>query len=554
MTSLEAGPHLTALRSRDHERLRSIINDVLLGADALSLAESLTELAETACKVIGCEYAVVLVLDEAGDPVYFLPVGVAEGTAARIGCQPTGAGLLGVVVDEGRILRVPDIAVERGYAGLPAHHPPIKELLGVPLRAAGRVTGGLFLSAHLESVPFSVDDEQAAQVIATAAGFLLDRSRAAEETERKKRWLTSSTELTRELLAGVHTDPMQVLVERVVHVADADLAVVLMPSVDGRSVVATSAAGERAEWMRHRIMEREGSVTDAVIASGKPTIVADLSASGRHSVLTNEVGVNSALLVPMSGAAAKCGTLALFRYPNRRPFTETEVEMASTFAAQMVLALELADAHADRERAALLAERERIARDLHDNVIQQLFAVGMSLQSIAGRVKGQPGERLQSAVDDLDGTIMQIRSTIYRLTGPVFSSDTMRSRVENLIAELEPMLGFTVDLEIRGPIDFGVADPVSADLMAVLRETVTNTARHAGATRLTVRLVVDDSGLTLTVADDGRGMSGATRRSGLSNLRARAIQHGGTMTLDTGNHGTTITWSVPAPAADEADR
>lgn len=545
---------MAALRGRDHERLRSIINDVLLGADALSLTESLTELAETACQVNGCEYALVIVLDDAGELLHFLPIGTSDEAAERVGCQPTRGGLLGVVVGEGCVLRVPDIAMERGNSGLPANHPPVKELLGIPIRSAGRVTGGLFLAGHLESLPFGVDDEQAAQVVATAAGFLLDRSRAAEQTDRKNRWLTSSTELTRELLAGVHTDPMQVLVERVVNVADADLAVVLMPSIDGRSLVATSAAGERAERMRHRVIEREGSVTDAVIASGKPAIVADLSATSGNRILADGLGVNSALFVPMTGAAAKCGTLVLFRYPNRRPFTETEVEMASTFASQMVLALELADAHVDRERAALLADRERIARDLHDNVIQQLFAVGMSLQSIAGRVKGKPGERLQSAVDDLDGTIMAIRSTIYRLTGPVFANDTLRTKVENLIGELEPMLGFSVDLEVRGPIEFGVPDAISADVIAVLRETVTNTARHAGASRLSVHLVVDDSGLTLSVADDGRGMSGATRRSGLSNLRARAIQHGGTMTLDTGNRGTTITWSIPQPISDEADR
>lgn len=550
MTSLEPACDVATRRRRDHDHLRSVVNDVLLGANAFSLTESLTELAEAACEAVECRYAAVFVVDEFGNVNHFVPVGLPPEAAERIGSQPTSRAVLASVVSEGRVIRVPDSSAEPVFVGLATDSPPIKELLGTPIRSAGAAAGGLFLAGQHHGHAFTAADEQAAQVIATAMGFLLDRSRAAEQTQSRSRWLASSAELTRELLAGVHADPMQVLVERVVEVADADLAVVLMPSVDGRSLVATSAAGERAEWMRHRVMEREGSVTDTVIASGKPTIVGDLGQVSRHHQLVEEIGVNSALFVPMSGAAAKCGTLVLLRYPNRRQFTDTEVEMASTFAAQMVLALELADAHADRERAALLADRERIARDLHDNVIQRLFAVGMSLQSMAGRVKGKSGERLQSAVDDLDGTIMQIRSTIYRLTGPVFASDTMRSRIERLISELEPMLGFGVDLDLRGPLDFGVSDPVSADLIAVLRETITNTARHAGATRLSVRLVVDESGLTLTVADDGRGMSGATRRSGLSNLRARAIQHGGTMTLDTGNHGTTIIWSVPRPLSE----
>ena len=531
---------------RDHDRLRAILNDELAVSSGMPLSESLRHVAETACQIIGCRYAAAIIRGDDGDLTHFVPVGVDAADAESIGRLPGYGGLIGEVIFDGKVLRVPDIALERGSIGLPSRHPEVRELIGVPIRAGGEVTGGLFLASPVTDTVFSADDEHAARVIATTAGFLVDRSRAAEEAERKHRWLSRSTELTREIVAGIHADPMQVLVERAIDVADADLAAVLLTTADGESLVVTSAAGERAHLLGHRVLRRQGTFTDKMIGDGEPLIVDDMRDTHGNGDIVELLGIQSGLMVPMSHSSSSVGTLALFRYPGRKPFAENELDMASTFAAQMVLALELAEARADRERAALFAERGRIARDLHDHVIQQLFAVGMALQTTVGQVDASVSPRLHAAIDDLDSTILQIRSTIYRLNGPLLSGGaTLRTRAEDLLDELGPALGIPIDFDVRGPVDFGVADNVADDVIAVLREAVTNVARHARATRVDVALEVDSHATRVTIVDDGQGMSDTTRRSGLANLRARAEQHGGTMSVNSDGDGTRIQWCVP---------
>jgi signal transduction histidine kinase len=287
-----------------------------------------------------------------------------------------------------------------------------------------------------------------------------------------------------------------------------------------------------------------------VISDGAPRVVTGLGATSQPTDMVRIVGAESGILVPITGPGVERGMLAVFRGPQRPAFAPAEVEAATMFAAQMTLALELADSRARRERLALLDERDRIARDLHDHVIQRLFAIGLSLQSVGVGLEGEAGKRLLAGVDDIDDTIGQIRSTIYRLTGPVLGAEnSIRARIARLVDEIAPLLGFRANYEIHGPVDFGVTDEVTHDCIAVLREALTNVAKHADASSVFVSVALSPDVLTLQVADDGRGIGRSSRRSGLANLRARAERRGGELTVTSGDAGgTRLTWSVPVAA------
>jgi signal transduction histidine kinase len=248
--------------------------------------------------------------------------------------------------------------------------------------------------------------------------------------------------------------------------------------------------------------------------------------------------------------------LAMFRRPERPAFTVADADVAVMFVAQMTLALELADTRAKRERGALLDERGRIARDLHDHVIQRLFAIGLTTQSVTAQVDQRAADRLQDCVAGIDEAITQIRSTIYRLTGPLVSAEnSIRTRAARLVEDMAPVLGFRAELDVRGPIDFGVEDDLTDDCVAVLREALTNAAKHAQANRVSVTITVSAAELCLEVTDDGRGIGGVSRRSGLANLRTRAERRRGRLIVASGApRGTRLTWTVPIGTASRSVR
>jgi len=528
-----------------YSELRSILNDALADSGRVGLGEALQRMAAASRSIMSCQHATVIIRDGEGRISHFVPTGLEDDVYGATDRLPRLEGLLARVIYDGVTVRVPDVALEPGAVGLPKIHPRVRELLAVPVQSAGKVTGGLFLSGQHGGRPFRPEAEQGARVIATAIGFLVDHARMAEQIERRERWLAASNELTRELVADTTGNPMQMLVERILTFADVDLAAVTIPSADGESLVVTSLAGENAHLLDNRVFALEGSVTGHLFDDHRPLIV-QLGGVTQNREVVDKLGLDTALMVPMIGLPSRGGVLSLCRYPGRAAFTQAEVEMATTFAAQMVLSMELARARAERERNALLAERDRIARDLHDNIIQQLFATGMALQSTASDVDHRTSEKIYKAIDELDRTILQIRTTIYRLSAPTLDDGSgLRLRIDQVVARLEDMLGFPIDIDISGPIDFGVSDEVGHDVLAVLQETLTNIAKHAEATSAYVSITLRESLITLVVADNGRGIGDSSRRSGLANLRSRAETLGGMMTTESGSNGTRITWSAP---------
>jgi signal transduction histidine kinase len=419
-------------------------------------------------------------------------------------------------------------------------------LLGLPITHDGRSIGGLYLCEPRGRDRFSSADEQAAGLIAAGVAAAIRRVRLARANKIRQRWLREAADLSRELLAGEIERPLWLVADRVRSMAAAELVAVITEKPGTELFEVLEAAGARADEVRGHVLDSTTTAAGDVLAEGHPRVMDHLS-RGARAYLPRVIGAETAILVPFGAPGSRRGMLTALRLPSQPPFTPTEVELTTTFATQMGLALQLVEGRAHRERAALLDERDRIARDLHDHVIQRLFAVGLAVQSVGAQMEGEPGKRLLAAVDDIDSTIAQIRSTIYRLSGPVVSAESsLRVRVARLLTELEPVLGHRVELQIRGAVDFAMEDDLAQDCLAVLREALTNVARHAQATRATVALSVGGGRLLLDVWDDGIGLGGEARRSGLANLRARAERRGGSLELSSGAvEGTRLTWTIP---------
>jgi signal transduction histidine kinase len=499
-----------------------------------SLDELLEHVATAAREIVGCAASLLTVVGNRGAPQVTVSAG---GPPARL----IDAGPLAEVITADRAVR---LSADDEPGPLPGG---ARSLLGVPVRLGGRCVGGLYLVDRAGERSFSDLDTQLAGFVAATAAALVRRDRLAAAYEQRQRWLTESADLTRSLLAGEHADPLQLVVQSVSGIADADLVAVMTAVPDTPTFRVIAAAGEVAHEVLGRVIQSENTEAPDVIAEGVPRVLTRLSARPRRAELAEIVGAESAILVPLTGPGIEQGMLAVVRRPTKPSFSTAEIEATTMFAAQMTLALQFAENRARRERVALLDERDRIARDLHDHVIQRLFAIGLTMQNVGAQSSDADAKRLLAAVDDLDETIAQIRSTIYRLTTPILSADSsIKLRVGRLIDELEEVLGTRPELDVRGAVDLSVPDELTDDSVAVVREALTNVARHAAATWASVRITADPDQLQIEILDNGRGIGTASRRSGLANLRARAERRAGRLTIsDRAPSGTHLTWAVP---------
>lgn len=259
------------------------------------------------------------------------------------------------------------------------------------------------------------------------------------------------------------------------------------------------------------------------------------------------------MTVPLLGTLRVRGVLVVGRYRGRPRFDDADLDMATTFGNHAAVALELADARTDQQRMAVLEDRDRIARDLHDHVIQRLFAAGLSVNALARQNKDEnSAARLARIADDLDDTIRQIRTSIFQLRGALGPEiGTARARVLEVVADIGGPLGFQPTVRFVGPVDAAVSGTEVDDLVAVIRETLSNVARHAHASKVEVDVAVAGREFSVTVRDNGRGMGPTARRSGLGNLRRRAEERGGTFAVGpadsagTATQGTLVQWVIP---------
>lgn len=509
---------------------RALLDAVMAISSDLDLHNVLTRIVESATVLTGATYGALGVIGPDDQLVDFVTTGMTEDVRRRIGDIPHGRGILGLLITDPRPIRLREMSEHPSSFGFPPHHPPMGSFLGVPVRIRGTVFGNLYLTEKSGEGEFTDTDEQLVVALAGVAGIVIENARAYGLSERRRLWLEAAASLPDTLQPSLDEDEsleqIAGVVRRVAHARAA--AIVDAGSHHVRTLAtATDDVEEELTETLERLMDRLGDreILDPV----------DIAADG--DVCT---------VVPLQPHLARGGLLVTLHHRADAGWREADDrELLRGFADYAALTLDRGRAVSEREALAVVSDRERIARDLHDVVIQRLFATGMQLQAAAMRAtEDDVRVRIQQTVADLDATIRDVRATIFELQAPPAAS--VRRELRSLVREYRPVLGFLPELRVSGPLDTAVPAPLVEPLLKVLREALSNVARHANASQVDVRVAVEQGDLSLVVVDDGVGMPTGVIHSGLQNAHDRADALGGELVLAPHRpSGLRLSWHVP---------
>jgi two-component system, NarL family, sensor histidine kinase DevS len=526
-------------------RLRALIRANALVSGELDLRLVLRHIVAAARDLVHARYAALGVLDDNGHLEEFVHLGMADDLVDAIGPLPTGGGVLGLLMSHPEPIRIAELGAHPDSVGFPDHHPPMRSFLGVPIRARDRVFGNLYLTDS-ERGEFSAEDEQLVVALAASAGTAIDNARLFQQSEQRRQWLAASADVTRRLLARHNEPPMELVLRYAAQGASADIASVVLPTGGESSWAIHVAIGDQADDLVGHVVDLEHSIAGRVIQSGIPVLSTDFSFEFPDSEPLVDVG--SAIGAPLMDEDRQVlGAITVARHRGRQAFTHEDRDQLAAFTSHVGVAMALDQARSDHETMRLIEDHDRIAADLHDHVIQQLFAVGMGLQGILRTLPRKEQQvRIHDYVDALDETITRIRRTIFQLRVDQ-STDSLQRRLLAVLEEEAPVLGFSADISFTGPLDLGVGSDLADDVVAVVREALSNVARHAAASSVSVEVSLMRGLVTVDVCDDGRGIDNPTRSSGLTNLRRRAEAHRGSLHLSPSPQGGThLRWTAHA--------
>lgn len=537
----------SVLDSRD--RVNRLLEAVQAVGSDLDLESVLHRIVEVAMHLADATYGALGVVDAEGGLSAFITIGIDEQTRAEIGTLPLGKGLLGELINDPEALRLTNLAEHSSSSGFPPNHPPMRSFLGVPVRVRNEVWGNLYLTERRDGRSFDAEDERIVVALATAAGVAISNARLYADGLRREQLLSATSQTIRSLLSGATSDEvLRLVADLAKEIAGTDLVAVLLPRADG-SLRVELAIGDGAEHLYGAEAQAGASLASLAFRSGLPELTECLADDPRSSGEWKKLLPGGPYLAaPIGAPGAVRGVLGLWRQDKSPPFPPETVEVIVAFAGQAAVALELAERRSDAQRLRALEDRDGIARDLHDLVIQRLFATGMALEG-AVRLVDNPevAGRIVRAVDSLDETVKDIRSAIFALhsrrTG--VGGPTLRDRILTEVQSSAGMLGFAPALRMEGLLDTRVPEAHADQLLAALREALTNVARHARAKRVEVSVGVNGD-VVLLVMDDGVGLPAGRRDSGLRNLAERAGLLGGALLLEPGpDGGTRVRWSAP---------
>lgn len=536
-----------------HERTELLLDALANLGRGLDLETVLNQISAIAARLVGARYVALGVLGDDGRIARFLTVGLSPAQVRAIGPYPTGHGILGELIRDPVPLRLHDLGEHPASVGFPANHPPMRSFLGAPLRVHGGAFGNLYLTEKDGGGDFTEDDQRLLEALAAGASVAIENANLYEESRLREQSARANDEISRRVLIGCSPEEVFALVaDNALRVAGADTAIIALPEDGYQHLVVRAASGTEATRLVGVMLPPGGTFSSIVLKSGEPIVSPDAVADERTQLsfdLRHEIGPLAVL--PLGGSGGTRGVLAVGRFEGRVPFAPMVVEALQGFAAQASVALELAEHRMDAARFAVLRDRERIARDLHDLAVQRLYATGLGLLSLRRDLDGDHAQRVGQAVDEIDETIALIRTTVHRLQPGAARTrqEDLRTRVITEVDVATGPLGYSPQLRFDGPVDSAVPSDVAEHLVAVLREGLSNVARHAHARSVAVRLAVSDD-VVLTVVDDGVGIPGDVPQSGLRNLARRATELGGALGVGPGEAGgTRLEWRVPLDSA-----
>ena len=537
------------LAARDQmEQLLQVI--VEIGAD-LDLDATLRRIIRAARELTSAPYGALAIRDPDGMLLSFAHDGIDADAVGRIGSLPVGKGVLSLSLLDTPALRLDDLTKHPAAVGFPEHHPAMRAFLGVPITIRGKIFGNLYLTHDEPGRLFSESDEVAARALAFAAAVAIDNAQIFERERMSVKWMEASREITTALLSRVEPGfaPLQLIAERACALTEAEQAIVLVPDDPDLSLeeidtlVVSAAVGLHASEVIGQRIPVDASTSGGVFRSGEPLITEALSYPIQAFT---DVGQRSAILMPLRTDDEVAGVIALARSADRPPFDDSYLDLVSDFATHAAIALMLASGREHARQLTLVAERERIAHDLHDHVIQRLFAAGMDLQGTVARARSpEVADRLNRTLDDLQTIIEEIRTTIFQLKSPADIAGGFRNRIQQVVSDLTQNRDIATTVRMHGPMT-AVGAELAEHAEAVTAEALSNAVRHSGASRLTVEVNVADM-FTVDIVDNGCGVpADNTRRSGLSNMAYRAEQVGGRCEItNQPEGGTRVHWTAP---------
>jgi len=533
---------------KGRDRLDGLVEAMLVVTSGLDLDVTLKTIVHTAIDLVDAGYGALGVRGHHHELVEFIYEGIDAETRELIGPLPEGRGVLGHLIDEPKPIRLDNILRHPASVGFPPNHPPMRTFLGVPVRIRDEVYGNLYLTDKADGQPFSEDDEVLVEALAAAAGIAIDNARLYEQSRVRQSWIEATRDIGTELLGGA--DPAQVfrlIADESLKLTGADAVLVAvptdteLPTLEVTELVVVETAGVAGPARSAAPIAVAASVIGEVFTGRSPR---------RLDAITDSLDVmpeaGPALVIPLRTTETVAGVLVILRRRGAHIFTDEQLEMMAAFADQATLAWQLASTQRHLRELDVLSDRDRIARDLHDHVIQRLFALGLSLQGTIPRARSaEVQQRLTDTVDELQGVIQEIRTAIFDLHGGAAETTRLRQRLDEAVgafagSDLRTTVQYVGPLSV---VDAGLADHAEA----VVREAVSNAVRHSDARTLTITVRVEDE-LLIEVVDDGRGMPADVTPSGLNNLRRRAADAGGDFTVgDAPGGGTVLRWTAPLP-------
>jgi len=537
------------------DRMRALLEAVVAIGSGLDLESTLRRIVETAVDLVDATYGALGVIGEGQRLAEFIPVGLSQEEIGRVHHWPEGRGLLGLLIEDPRPLRLADICEHPASSGFPDGHPPMRSFLGVPVRVRDEVFGNLYLTNKRGGGEFTEDDEAVLVALGAAAGVAVENARLYEAARLQQRWIQASAEVATRLLSG--SQPAEVLAgitRQALELSGADLAVLALPDDEGRRLTITYAEGEGADATRGLVLPAGHSLSGRVLATGEPVTSGDFAADERAAAAARGAmsQIGPAIVFPLGAPGNVRGVLTVGRRHGAAPFPPAQADVVASFAAQAGIALELAATRTEAQRLSLYEDRDRIARDLHDLVIQRLYATGMSLEGTMPMItRPEVASRISNAVDAMDETIKEIRATIFDLQARDTDRPDLRTDIVNVVEDMTPLLGFAPSLRLGAGLGGEIKPEVAEQALAALREALSNAARHAAASRVDVTVDAGTDGLLIVqVTDNGTGIPADGRRSGLRNLASRAEKLGGELRLgpaepDAPSPGTRLEWRVP---------
>jgi signal transduction histidine kinase len=532
------------------DRKDALLEAGLALSSELSLPMVLQRIVDLAAEVTDARYVALGVIGEGGQLIDFITAGIPAKQRQAIGALPRGLGLLGLLIREPHIIRVENIKDHPDSVGFPPNHPPMRSFLGAPVQALGRTLGNIYLTEKRGAREFSAEDERSLLVLATQAGVAIANASLYQEVKRREGWLEALREVTLGILEGGDANSLLVsIAEHARELAGADAAQILTTTSSAGLLDVVAAVGAYAQQVQGQSVPAAKSISGEVIETGKPLHTDDATAHGHAYQPIIRLGhVGPAIFVPLRVRGRATGTLMVANLKGGRLFDEGTIRLVETFADQASVAIEYGRAQRNLQRLGLMDERERIAKELHDGIIQSLFAVGMGLQSTALQaVSPETGNRIEAAVGELDRVIRDLRNYIFGLRPGILADRQLDQALSALGEEVQASSHVLIEVNVDAALAADLSSR-SHEIVQITREALSNVARHAQAKHSEVRLARQGSKAVLTIEDDGIGFDvrGDSAGNGLRNMRERAAAMGGAVRLTSNaGKGTRLRLTLP---------